>query len=107
MKLNELICPGCGLKCLVDSAYTSCDGCGAHYTAAQSRSRDNPAPYPTPNVITTPIIQIDPNVVQIQPPIQWVNPIPNDPYVTGPGLIDGSGTICSTGQDGVTYEVWN
>lgn len=69
MKLNELVCPSCGLKCLVDTAYTACDACGAHFTAAQSRSRDVPAPYPTPGTITW-------------PQITWPGPL-RPPYTVG------------------------
>lgn len=94
MKLNELVCPSCGLKCLVDAAYTNCDGCGTHFTAAQSRSRDNPAPLGIQ-------ITIDPNVTApiIHPTVTpWVVP-PNYP-TTGTA-------ITGTQSDGVTYEVWN
>jgi hypothetical protein len=100
MKLNELICPSCGLKCLVDASYTTCDGCQTYFSAAQSRSRDNPAPLGaqiTVNpYITAPLIQ--PLQPQIMP---WVV-TPNDPSATGGGSV--TSTVV---PDGVTYEVWN
>jgi len=44
-KLNELICPTCGLKCYTSSAYTRCDGCQTVFYASESvhRLRDKPA----------------------------------------------------------------
>jgi hypothetical protein len=94
MKLNELVCPGCGLKCLVDAAYTTCASCNTYFTAAQSRSVDSPAPL-------GPQITISPQITApvIHPILPWVV-TPNDPSTTG-------GSICSTQQDGFTYEVWN
>jgi len=38
-KMNELICPTCGLKCYTSSAYTQCDGCQAVFYASQSAAR--------------------------------------------------------------------
>lgn len=94
MKFNELVCPSCGLKCLVDAAYTTCDGCQTYFSAAQSRSRDNPAPLGQSVTITWPGITVDPNI-QIQPlTTPWITP--NDPGVTGPGIIGSGGTVCTT-----------
>lgn len=60
MKLNELVCPKCGLRCFVDAAYTTCDSCQTVFYANQSRT-----------------------VTFLQPQIY---PLPNDPSVTGPGI---------------------
>lgn len=59
MKLNELVCPSCGLKCLVDTAYTTCASCNTFFYACQSRSVDNPTPPTQPGYlkITWPPIQ--------------------------------------------------
>lgn len=58
MKLNELVCPACGLKCLVDAACTTCDGCNTYFTAPQSRSRDLPEPLPGPGFLRVVLPQV-------------------------------------------------
>jgi len=105
MKLNELVCPTCGLKCLTDIAYTTCASCGLAFNANQSRSVDFPSPIQQPNQIIPPI-QITPWPVaplQPQPPI--VNPNITYPYFTW----EGGGSMCSTGgvTDGFECQVWN
>ena len=100
MKLNELVCPACGLKCLVDTSYTSCDACGAHFTAAQSRSRDNPAPYPVPGTITWPTIQ----PMQPLPHLERTGPIWIAPF-GDPGSPYGPTVICEGGTGQVTSQV--
>jgi len=101
MKLNELVCPSCGLKCMVDAAFTTCDGCNTYFHASQSRSRDNPVPLaqPQPHVtITWPPFRIDPNI-QIQPVITpWITP--NDPGVTGPSIWPSCGGVVSSMESG-------
>lgn len=125
MKLNELVCPACGLKCMVEASFTVCDACGAHFTAAQSRSRDVPDPYPAPNTITWPGITITPSPIRppytigdpppgtqpyIGDPPPGVEPIwiaphgpPGTPY--GPTVICEGGTVQTT--DHTDYQVWN
>lgn len=119
MKLNELVCPACGLKCMVEASFTVCDACGAHFTAAQSRSRDNPEPYPAPNTITWPTIT---------PPTTWPAPYIGDPppgqqpYIGDPypiwiapygppGTPYGPTVICEGGtvqtSDQIEYQAWN
>lgn len=78
MKLNELVCPACGLRCFVDTPHTTCASCLTFFHASQSRSVDSPAPLPASPSIP-PII---PTVMR--PP----NIVPNNPSVTGPGLIE-------------------
>jgi hypothetical protein len=36
MKINELVCPTCGLKCFTSHAYTRCDGCQTVFYASES-----------------------------------------------------------------------
>lgn len=111
MKLNELVCPSCGLKCMTDCAYTTCDGCGAHFTAAQSRSRDNPAPYPAPGTITWPTILPNTQPYIGDPPIGiqpiWIAPYgpPGTPY--GPTVICEGGTGQVTSQASSSLQVTN
>ena len=44
MKLNDLTCPSCGLRCLADTAYTTCDACHRNFTAAESQGVQVPNP---------------------------------------------------------------
>ncbi len=47
-KVNELVCPNCGLRCFTPYAYTRCDGCGTVFYASQSahvRSYLDASPY--------------------------------------------------------------
>jgi len=102
MKLNELVCPTCGLKCLTDDAYTTCASCGLCFNACQSRSVDCPTPVLQPGQITTP------QPIQITPwPVAPLTPQPlvPYPYITWVGDM----SICSTGgmTDGVECQVWN
>ena len=89
MKLNELVCPTCGLKCLTDTSCVTCDSCQTYFHANQSRSVDCPVPVLQP-------IQITPGITPIQiipQPVQY-------PYFTWHGA-----SICGTGE--VEYTVWN
>lgn len=76
MKINELICPTCQLRCFTDKAYTTCDACGTNYYASQSARLPSvlPQPIPTTNPWTVPTTGY---------PI-WVVPIPGAPAPYGP-----------------------
>ena len=97
MKLNELVCPTCGLKCLTDETYTTCASCNTYYYASQSRSVDNPTPIQQQPIQITPW-PVTPLVPQ--PPITW-------PYITWIGDVPphDAVTIVSTGE--VEYQVYN
>ncbi|MGD9728539.1 MAG: hypothetical protein AB7L09_00790 [Nitrospira sp.] len=124
MKLNELICPKCGLKCLTSSSYVTCDSCQTHFTASQSRSVDNPVPLQPPYQVGP--IQIGPIVqdpvtypwpylppswpygdrtgtkIEIKP--IWIAPIPGAAPPYGPTVVCGTdGTV----ETGVTYHAVN
>jgi hypothetical protein len=75
MKLNELVCPSCGLKCMVSASYTTCASCNTFFYANQSRSVDQPTAL-TPGVtITWPTIVPTPNW-------PWASPFTSGGYVT-------------------------
>lgn len=108
MKLNELVCPTCGLKCLVDASYATCASCNTFFYASQSRSVDNPLPLnPLPGTgtiryvpCTQPVLQPDPFVGQ---PI-WIVPIDGLPPPWGPSITcEVGGTVCVT--DTSQYQV--
>jgi hypothetical protein len=66
MKLNELVCPTCGLRCLTDASYTTCASCNAFFYANQSRSVDNPLPlYTGLKIVVNPVSPSEP----VQPTI--------------------------------------
>jgi len=94
MKLNELVCPNCGLKCLTKSYYATCAGCRNFFYASQSATC-NPPP---PNVQIIPI-QVYPTT-PITGPYYW-----QTPYTTTGGS-GWSGTI-STGGRQEGYLTWN
>jgi len=96
MKLNELVCPCCGLKCMTDAAYTTCASCNNFFYASQSRSVDQPAPMIT---ITWPSPYVCPTIAPSLP-LQWVvcEQPPNDPSATGSNVIS---------TDDVEYQIWN
>lgn len=79
MKLNELVCPSCGLKCMTDASYTTCASCNTFFYANQSRSVDSPAPLVAPLGGIT--IAPWPSQ-QIVPYITWVGTVP-PPTTTG------------------------
>lgn len=104
MKLNELVCPNCGLRCFTDASYTTCASCNTHFYAAQSRSVDCPQPFP---YITIGPLPINPQPVISPQPI-WVAPFgpPGSPY--------GPTVICETSiggslviDDSEGCQVWN
>ena len=37
MKLNELICPKCGMKMLTNCSYATCDACNTFFYASQMK----------------------------------------------------------------------
>lgn len=96
MKLNELVCPTCGLKCLTDCAYTTCASCSTLFYASQSRSVDYPQP------LSPWVTIIEPQLVPLPQPNIQVTPV----WVHPPNPFDCSGTV-TVSQDGVTYESWN
>ena len=107
MKLNELVCPSCGLKCMTDASYTTCASCQTTFSANQSRSVDNPVPLGQPgSVITWPTI-IGPTLVgpttipQPNHPTTWVTVGDPPPYRS----VSTGGTVGSTDQTGL--QVWN
>jgi hypothetical protein len=96
MKLNELICPTCGLKCMTDASYTTCASCNTLFYANQSRSVDSPAPLIPEGIITS---------------WPWTQPQPVTPYITWVGTVPEPTTGGSVGTGGLTdqtsYQVWN
>lgn len=95
MKLNELVCPACGLKCITDDVQTTCDSCQTQFTAAQSRRQPALSPYP---------------VIVPQPFPGY--PIYPTPYITWIGTGTDSGgnaTISGISNEngGVEVEVWS
>lgn len=105
MKLNELVCPSCGLKCMVSASYTTCASCNTFFYANQSRSVDNPLPMPAAVRIIWP---------QLPPPVSpwrsadpiWVVPIDGAPPPWGPNITFGiGGTVTTT--DSTQYQVMN
>jgi len=103
MKLNELVCPTCGLKCMTDAHYATCASCQTYFHASQSRSVDYPAPLtPTPNVIITWPTVIGPTIVpQPDYPTTWVTVGDPPPYRS----VSTGGTVGSTDQP--SLRVWN
>ncbi len=101
MKLNELVCPSCGLRCMVDASFTTCASCNTFFAADQSRSVDNPRPL---------VPTLDPNITiiwpNVCPPLSPSYPAPSYPWtwVTIGKEISG-GTVSSTERD--TYQVMN
>ena len=85
MKLNELVCPTCGLKCLTDHAYTMCDGCGLTFYAYDSKTCNPPA---APVTILPP-----PTIIPMRPPADW------GPFT---GVVQAGGTVFSG-----DYQLWN
>lgn len=92
MKLNELVCPSCGLKCMTDATYTTCDSCNTLFYANQSRSIDNPAPL-APNVVIWPQPYVYPTTAPV-----WTTTriVVGDPPLTAPT----SGSRVATDQTG-------
>lgn len=106
MKLNELVCPSCGLKCMVDTSYTTCASCNTFFYACQSRSVDQPMqivppgttivwPQTIPPYTAPPYTE--PNLGQ---PI-WMVPIDGLPPPWGPSITCGS--VVAT--DSTQYQV--
>jgi hypothetical protein len=95
VKLNELICPTCGLKCMTDAAYTTCDSCQTTFYASQSRSVQH-WPMITITWPTSPYAY--PTTVPSQP-LQWVTV----------GDVPPCGGTASTEilTSDVDYQVWN
>jgi hypothetical protein len=54
MKLNELVCPRCGQKCWVNSAYTTCDRCQTFFYASQQIT-----PWPLPQTNSPFSVRVD------------------------------------------------
>lgn len=112
MKLNELVCPTCGLKCMTDASYTTCASCQTMFYASQSRSVDNPLP-----VQQVWIQKVQIQEVQIAPPpytphVIWIVPTgplgsPNGPVTTCGGTVSvGSPDLSGLRiTNGVTHEV--
>jgi len=100
MKLNELVCPTCGLKCMTDASYTTCASCNTLFYACQSRSVDCPQPLNPGVTITTPGWPVAPLYPQPLPSIEvtpiWIAPFgpPGSPY--------GPTTICEVSTGGMT-----
>lgn len=96
MKLNELVCPSCGLKCMTDASYTTCASCQTTFNANQSRSVDYPVP------LTPPLGGVS---------WPWIQPPPVTPYITWVGTMPSpaAGGSVSTGglTSDVQYQVWN
>lgn len=104
MKLNELVCPSCGLKCLVDASYTTCASCNTFFYASQSRSVDSPAPLNPMIGIGTGTIKIVPCAQPVPPndpllgqPI-WMVPIDGLPPPWGPSITCGVTCVTDAGQ---------
>ena len=92
MKLNELVCPNCGLKCLTDADYTTCASCQYLFYACQSRSVKMP-PSLTGAIVIGPITP--------PPPMPWIGtPWPG----TGSITVSTGGMVDSTG---VVVQAWN
>jgi hypothetical protein len=112
MKLNELVCPICGLKCMTDASYTTCASCNTTFYAHQSRSVDCPVPVgPSITInpfITAPVISPDP----IQPPVD-ITPFPIWVAPFGPpGSLYGPTVTCATTAGGMAvsqdqFQIWN
>ena len=90
MKLNELVCPNCGLKCLTDADYTTCASCQYLFYACQSRS----VHLPTGTIVIGPVV--------VQPPMPWCD----TQWPLGSG-----GITVSTGDmvdsPGIVVTAWN
>ncbi len=70
MKLNDLTCPTCNLRCLVEGSDTTCDGCGNHFTAEQSVGVKAPLPTECPFKASEPIVWPSTTTPLINPS-QW------------------------------------
>ena len=44
MKINEAICPTCGLRAFTNCAYLTCDGCQTFFYLSQGGHRNPPPP---------------------------------------------------------------
>ncbi len=102
MKLNELVCPTCGLKCLTDEVYTTCASCNTCYYASQSRSVDNPTPVQLAPVQITPwpVAPLNPQPLAPQWPITW-------PYITWIGDVPPHDAVTIVSTEDVGYQVFN
>lgn len=49
-KINQLVCPTCGLVCYTRCAYTTCDGCQTMFYASESAHH---RPEVRPTVVVT------------------------------------------------------
>jgi len=113
MKLNELVCPTCGLKCLTDAAWTTCASCNTLFYANQSRSVDSPLPLAPKIVInpgvTGPLISPQPSEtpIDITPTPIWIVPYgpPGTPYGPSGSCVASTGGMSIVDQD--QYQVWN
>lgn len=54
-KINEMICPRCGLRCFTPDAYVTCDGCQTMFYAGESAKSF----YQGPTTPTAPKITIN------------------------------------------------
>jgi len=106
MKLNELVCPTCGLKCMTDASHTTCDSCMTFFYASQSRSVDCPQPLNPGITITWPQIVPTPQPIIEATPI-WIAPF------GPPGSLYGPTVTCETTLGGTSeidqsqFRVWN
>ena len=96
MKLNELVCPHCGLKCLTECVYTTCASCQYFFYASESRS----VKLPPSNDLTGTIV-IGP--MQVQPLMPWVV----TPYPPGSGSITVSTTDNQLTSSEIVVQSWN
>ena len=95
MKLNELVCPTCGLKCMTDASYTTCASCQTMFYASQSRSVDNPLPVQQVWVQQVQIQGIQIETPPYTPHVIWVVPTgapgsPNGPVIACGGTVSVS-----------------
>jgi hypothetical protein len=92
MKLNELVCPTCDLKCMTDASYTTCASCQTFFYACQSKTVNLPKQNPNVTIIWPTIIP------QPDFPTVWVETGDPPPYTT-------VSTVVTTDQS--EYQVWN
>lgn len=96
MKLNELVCPTCGLKCLTEASYTTCDSCQTFFYASQSAGVKLP--------VKVDIVWPGGPFVQETP----VQPLVNQPWTGTPypykSFTMGTGQLVNSQDD---YQIWN
>jgi len=91
MKVNELVCPTCGLKMYTKCSYATCDGCQTYFHASQSRKSVPPYSHPVsvPYLFPGHVVWEDP--YKIYRDRVWVTV--GDPPVT---YVTGSVTVSTT-----------